>query len=164
MIQLEASLTGEWGDAGGWRALAGRAVRAAFAASRFADLARRDLEVSVRFTTDEEVRELNRAWCGKDKPTNVLSFPMVAPERLGRPDEHMLGDIVLAHGICAAEAAASGKTLDHHAAHLLVHGTLHLLGYDHETSEADAGLMEKVERQALAELGIADPYRLSAAT
>ena len=160
MIEVETSLGEAWGDAGGWRALAARAVQAAFAASRFAHLARSGLEISIRFTDDEEVRSLNRAWRGKDEATNVLSFPMVAAERLGRPEEPMLGDIVLAHGVCAAEASAEGKTLADHAAHLLVHCTLHLLGYDHETSEADAGLMEKVERQALADMGIADPYQL----
>jgi probable rRNA maturation factor len=107
------------------------------------------------------VRALNAAWRGKDKPTNVLSFPMVEPDRLGRPGETMLGDIVLAHGICAAEAAEKGVAIETHASHLVVHGALHLLGYDHETTDADADAMEETERRALASIGIADPYRVT---
>ena len=95
-------------------------------------------------------------WRGKDKATNVLSFPMAEPAELA--DAPMLGDIVLAHGICAAEAAEKGIAIEAHAAHLVVHGTLHLLGYDHETSDADAEAMEEAERRALASIGVADPY------
>ena len=77
--------------------------------------------------------------------------------------EILLGDLALAHGVCAREAAERGIAVRTHAAHLLVHGTLHLLGYDHETSEADAEAMEEYERRALASLGIADPYQLTEA-
>ena len=114
------------------------------------------------FTTDDEVHALNRDWRAKDKPTNVLSFPMLAREELlalaseGPPE--MLGDLALAHETCAREAADNGVPLEHHAAHLLVHGFLHLAGYDHETGAADAGAMEALEIKALAQLGIADPY------
>ena len=104
----------------------------------------RDSEVSVKFTSDEEVRALNAAWRGKDKATNVLSFPMADESELA--GAQLLGDIVLAHGICAAEAADEEVAIETHAAHLVVHGTLHLLGYDHETSDADAEEMEEVER------------------
>ena len=122
-------------------------------------------EVSVKFTSDEEVLSLNAAWRGKDKATNVLSFPMVERELLAAlvrtgEGEALLGDIVLAHGVCAAEAADKGLGVCTHAAHLVVHGTLHLLGYDHERGDEDAETMEATERRSLAALGIADPYEI----
>ena len=107
--------------------------------------------ITVLLTDDESVRALNRDFRGKDTPTNVLSFP--APQT-ARPH---LGDVALAHGVCAAEAQAQGKTLAQHLAHLTAHGVLHLLGYDHET-EAQAEDMEKLERVILASLGFPDPY------
>jgi probable rRNA maturation factor len=116
-----------------------------------------DTEVSVKFTSDAEVRALNAAWRGRDKATNVLSFPM-ADEPEGAP---MLGDIVLAQGVCAEEAREKDVPVETHAMHLVVHGTLHLLGYDHETGDDDAEEMEAIERQALASLGIADPYAVT---
>jgi probable rRNA maturation factor len=108
------------------------------------------------------VHALNREWRGKDKPTNVLSFPMLARENVlalepeGPPE--MLGDIALAAETCAREATDRGIPLDHHAAHLVIHGLLHLAGHDHETSDEDAAAMEACETKALAFLGIADPY------
>jgi probable rRNA maturation factor len=109
------------------------------------------------------VQTLNREYRQKDKPTNVLSFPMVQADLLdslseGDDGETLLGDIVLAHGVTASEAAEKGVTIEEHATHLIVHGTLHLLGYDHEQGEAEADAMEEIERAALAGLGIADPY------
>lgn len=120
------------------------------------------LSASILFTTDEEVQELNREWRGKDKPTNVLSFPMLGPTDLldltpeGPPV--LLGDIALAYETCASEAAEKDVPLEHHAAHLVIHGLLHLAGYDHETGEAQAIEMEEMETKALAIMGIADPY------
>jgi phosphate starvation-inducible protein PhoH and related proteins len=105
---------------------------------------------AVLFTTDAAVQELNLQWRGKDKPTNVLSFP--APETAGT-----LGDIALAYETCAREAAEQGKSLKDHATHLLVHGLLHLLGYDHEADD-DAAEMEGLEKDILAKLGLDDPY------
>ena len=116
-------------------------------------------EIAVRVVAENESRQLNKQWRSKDKPTNVLSFPMAEAGEL--ESAPMLGDIVLAYEICAAEAAAMNVAIETHAAHLMVHGTLHLLGYDHETSEADAELMEETERQALAAIGIADPYKVT---
>ncbi len=156
---VESDVSAEWDSRTDWEELADKAVRIAIAHSRHAGLADRDCELSVKFTSDEEVRGLNAAWRGKDKPTNVLSFPMVEEEELG--DALMVGDIVLAHGVCAAEAADRNVPVESHAAHLVVHGTLHLLGYDHETSDADAELMEETERKALAAIGIADPYLMT---
>ncbi|UIJ45873.1 rRNA maturation RNase YbeY [Sphingomonas cannabina] len=123
------------------------------------------IEIAVRLTSDEEVHTLNRQYRGKDKPTNVLSFPMVQPDLLdtvtqGSDDgEVILGDIVLAHGVCVAEAADKGISVEHHATHLIVHGVLHLLGHDHG-DDAAAEAMEEIERAALASLGIADPYAI----
>jgi probable rRNA maturation factor len=157
MIGVETDVSEEWDRRIDWPALARSAVHAAVAHSRHPGLS--DSEVSVKFTSDEEVRALNAAWRGKDKATNVLSFPMAAEAELA--SAQLLGDIVLAHGVCAAEAADKAAPVETHAAHLVVHGTLHLLGYDHETSEADAEEMEAVERRALAAIGIADPYHVS---
>ena len=110
-------------------------------------------DVVVLLTDDGAVRDLNARFRAKDRPTNVLSFP--APETA----EPHLGDIVLAYGVCADEAAAQGKSLADHLSHLVVHGVLHLLGYDHmEDDEAEE--MEGEERTILAGLGIADPYAL----
>jgi len=161
MILVEADVSEEWDSRTDWTALADRSVRAAVAHSRHARLIDREVEVSVKLTSDADVRALNAAWRGKDKPTNVLSFPMVEEEQIGSPAEPMLGDIVLAHGVCALEAAEKQVPVETHAAHLVVHGTLHLLGYDHETTEADAEEMEEAERQALASIGIADPYQVT---
>lgn len=157
MIGVETDVSSEWDSRIDWPALARGAVHAAVRHGRHPSLS--DSEISVKFTSDAEVRELNRTWRGKDKTTNVLSFPMAAEDELAAAP--MLGDIVLAHGICAAEAAEQGVAIETHAAHLVVHGALHLLGYDHETSDEDAEEMEKVERQALASIGIADPYRVT---
>ena len=155
MIGVETDVSVDWDSSTDWEALARRAVHAAVAHSRHAGLSA-DSEISVKFTDDAEVRALNADWRGKDKPTNVLSFPMAAEDELA--DAQLLGDIVLARGVCAAEAAEKQISFEHHAAHLVVHGTLHLLGYDHETSDAEAEEMERVERAALAAIGIADPY------
>jgi len=157
VIGVETDVSREWDSGTDWPALARSAVHAALAHSRHAGLA--DSEVSVKFTSDEEVRALNAAWRGKDQPTNVLSFPMADEGEIA--SAQLLGDVVLAHGICAREAADKHAAIETHAAHLVVHGTLHLLGYDHEKGDADAEEMENVERRALASIGIADPYQVS---
>jgi probable rRNA maturation factor len=165
MIAVESDASGDWDSRGGWPGLAAGAVRAAVAASRQSALLESGLmvEISVKFTDDDEVRALNAAWRGRDRPTNVLSFPMVEADLLDKLaaaecGEALLGDIVLAHGICAREADEKGIGTRDHAAHLVVHGALHLLGYDHETDERAAEEMERVERAALASIGVADPY------
>lgn len=156
-------------DAEGWRAqdwdaLSQRAVVASIAASPHAHLASTpaSIEISVRLTSDAEVQMLNRQYRGKDKPTNVLSFPMVQPDliaSLANTDdgEVLLGDIVLALETCEREAKERGVALEDHAAHLIVHGTLHLLGHDH-MNDAEAEAMEAIERAAMAALGLHDPY------
>jgi probable rRNA maturation factor len=107
--------------------------------------------VAILLTDDATVAELNLRFRGKTGATNVLSFP--APAFAG----DALGDIALAHGVCAAEAAAQGKALADHLRHLVVHGVLHLLGHDHQ-AEGEAEEMERLERRLLAKLGIGDPY------
>jgi probable rRNA maturation factor len=127
-------------------------VRRAIATA--APAAARTAELSVTLTSDRAMRALNRRWRGRDKPTNVLSFPAAAAKR-GAP--RLIGDVVIAYETTAAEARAQGKPFDHHLAHLAVHGFLHLLGYDHE-SDDEADAMERRERRILATLGIPDPY------
>lgn len=111
-------------------------------------------EVTVVLTDDAEQQELNRQWRGLDKSTNVLSFPQLEPFT---PVVGLVGDITLARETVEAEAAEMGITLEAHFTHLVVHGFLHLLGYDH-IEEADALKMESLETKILATLGIADPY------
>ncbi len=152
-----------WPGGSDWSALAERAVAAAVLVSRRPELAASDtvFEVAVRYTSDAEVHALNRAYRNKDQPTNVLSFPMFALDEIAElPDampEVLLGDIVLAEGVCAREAGGKGITIAAHATHLVVHGMFHLLGYDHMTDE-DADAMEALERAALKSLGLGDPY------
>jgi probable rRNA maturation factor len=155
VIELDIAVEG-----GGWASLpeveelARRAVEAALGAA--SDAARGPVEISLLLADDAAVQALNREWRGQDKPTNVLSFP--APEQPGAPGPRHLGDVVLAYETLVREAQSEGKSLRNHAAHLIVHGTLHLLGYDHEL-EGQAEIMEALEAKALARLGIADPYR-----
>ncbi len=111
-------------------------------------------EVAVLLTDDDTLRDLNSRFRGKDAATNVLSFP--APQN---PQAH-LGDIALAYGVCAREAAEQGKTLGAHLQHLVAHGVLHLVGFDHET-DAEAEAMEARERTILAGLGVSDPYAVT---
>ena len=108
-------------------------------------------KLTILLTGDARLRRLNRDFRGKNKPTNVLSFPA----RLPKGD--YLGDIALAYGVTAKEARAAGKHFSDHAQHLTVHGVLHLLGFDHETKRA-ARVMEPLETGILGELGIVDPY------
>lgn len=117
---------------------------------------RDEAEVVVRMVGPEEARALNRDYRGRDYATNVLSFPFEAPPGFDPMPE--LGDLVICADVVASEAAEQGKPVEHHWAHLVIHGTLHLLGYDH-IEEAEADVMEGVEREILATLGIPDPYR-----
>lgn len=157
-MKLDLDIEG-WPE-GDWEALAERV--ATVAAEAAPELGNPRLSASLLFTTDAQVHALNREWRDRDKPTNVLSFPMLTRETLlalqpeGPPE--LLGDIALAHETCKLEAGAREITLADHAAHLIVHGLLHLAGHVHETSDHDASAMEALETKALALLGIADPY------
>lgn len=153
----------DWPE-GDWDGLAERAAAAIGKVTP--ELANTRLEVSIMFTSDEQVHALNKQWREKDKPTNVLSFPMLEREELlaleadGPSDmpPAPLGDIALAFETCEREAEQKARPLADHAAHLIIHGLLHLAGYDHELSSADAEEMEQLEIKALALMGIADPY------
>jgi probable rRNA maturation factor len=149
-VMVEA---GSWAGESQLRQLVERAVAAAVAVAhpRFASAA----ELSLVFSDDAHVRVLNRQFRGKDSPTNVLSFPG-APARPGVFGP-LLGDVVVAQETVAREAADQGLAFDDHLTHLVVHGFLHLLGYDHE-GESEAIVMEGMETRILASLGIADPY------
>jgi probable rRNA maturation factor len=114
-----------------------------------------DCELSLVFTDDAHVRRLNRDFRKKDSPTNVLSFP--APAGAGGRLGPILGDVVLAHETVFREADGEGLTIEAHLAHLILHGFLHILGYDH-ADEAEATAMERLETAILGGLGIADPY------
>lgn len=162
-LDIAIDADAEWDSSRDWASLARSAATAAIAESAFPDLGQgtRDVELSIRLTSDEEVHALNAEWRGKNNPTNVLSFPMAEDVELelaaGPGPELMLGDIILARGVCAAEAEQKGVPIDQHAVHLMVHGTLHLLGYDHMDDDSAAD-MESREVRALARLGISDPY------
>nr|WP_211244989.1 rRNA maturation RNase YbeY [Thalassotalea mangrovi] len=114
----------------------------------------KDAELTVRIATDEESRQLNREYRGKDKPTNVLSFPFEVPEGV---DINLLGDLVVCAEVVRQEALTQNKALMDHWAHMIIHGCLHLLGYDH-IREDDAEEMEALEVKLLASLNIANPY------
>jgi len=160
MLALDIDIDAPWPPETDWAELAERALEALVELAPELDNGR--LSASVLFSSDDEVQVLNREWRGKDKATNVLSFPMIARGDLlalakdGAPE--MLGDIALAFETCAREAADKGVTVEDHAAHLIVHGLLHLAGHDHEISDADAEAMEALETKALARMAIADPY------
>ena len=164
MLQIELTTSEEWPVTEDWRELAKKSVQAALLVSPYGELLNRNftLEISIRLSDNDELQTLNASYRGKDKPTNVLSFPQVQPDLLqsltnSDDGEVLLGDIILAHGVCATEAADKKISIRNHVAHLLVHGTLHLVGYEHDI-EHDAIIMEDLEISALAKLGIADPY------
>ncbi|MFC3173831.1 rRNA maturation RNase YbeY [Novosphingobium bradum] len=160
-MSLEIEIEDPWPTATDWADLAEAAAQAAAAVAP--ELGNPRLSASVLLTSDAEVHVLNREWRAKDKPTNVLSFPMIGREQLldlprdGAPE--MLGDLALAWETCAREAADKGIAVEAHAAHLIVHGLLHLAGHNHELGEAEAEAMEALETKALAKMGLPDPYQ-----
>ena len=163
-MELDVAIEAGWPTPSDWAVLAKAAAQALVGVAT--ELANPRLAASLLFTSDTEVHALNRQWRGKDQPTNVLSFPMLDRTELlalgwvgdeNAPPE-LLGDIALALETCTREAADKGISLEHHTAHLIIHGLLHLAGYDHESSPADARAMETLEINALAQMGIADPY------
>ncbi len=159
-MDVDCDVGDGWPSTSNWAASARIAVTSLLNVAPELDNPR--LSVSVLFSDDTEVHELNKQWRGKDQPTNVLSFPMLARADLialppdGPPE--LLGDLALAYETCAREAVGKGLLLHEHVSHLLIHGLLHLAGYDHDTSPEDALAMEALEIKALALLGIADPY------
>jgi probable rRNA maturation factor len=158
-MDLDIAVEEPW-PAAAWEEVAERAAQAVTQVAP--ELGNLRLGTSMLFTSDAEIRTLNREWRERDQPTNVLSFPMLEREDLlalapaGPPE--LLGDVALAYETCAREAADKAVPLQDHAAHLIVHGLLHLAGYDHETSAEEADVMEALETKALAIMAIADPY------
>jgi probable rRNA maturation factor len=164
MLRIDLDCEPVWGDHEFWQKLSDNAVTAAIANSPFAQLALSSAPVSlsIRLADNDEVQILNRDYRGKDKPTNVLSFPMLSVDEIAdiaeaTGPEIMLGDIILAHETCALEAKEKAITVAQHTSHLIIHGTLHLLGFDH-IEEDQANEMEIREVKALASLGLGNPY------
>jgi probable rRNA maturation factor len=192
MIDVDLTIGLDWGSSDFGQNEAEKAVDAAIKFAGLPGLANypSPVEVSIKLSDNDEVQALNREWRDKDKPTNVLSFPMLDDDELdqlchpepvsgsiappkptdeaakwtlehvqhdGLDRELLLGDIILAYGVCATEAAEKGIPIAHHATHLVIHGMLHLLGHDHiEDDEAEA--MEALEVKALASMGLHNPY------
>ena len=159
-MNLDIAIQAPWPAENDWDALAARAGNAA--AQVAPELGQARLSISIVLTDDAALQTLNYEWRGKDKATNVLSFPMLARgELLTLADDGppvLLGDIAVALETCAREASEKSFSLQDHTTHLLVHGLLHLAGYDHESGTQDADAMEQLEIKALAILGIEDPY------
>jgi probable rRNA maturation factor len=191
MIDVELDMGVVWGNSDFGQSEVEKAVDAAVRFAGLAGLAeyQSPVEVSIKLTDNAEVQALNREWRDKDKPTNVLSFPMLeedALEQLRHPElvsgsyflsdaekiktlkqvqgddqemEMLLGDIILAYETCAAEAKEKNIPVAHHATHLVIHGMLHLLGHDH-IEDDEAELMEALEVKALASIGLNNPYNV----
>ena len=167
MIDVELDMGVVWGNSNFGQSEVEKAVDAAVRFAAIAELADPvvPVSVSIKLSDNAEVHALNREWRDKDKPTNVLSFPMLDDEELdallnGAYDapEIMLGDIILAYETCATEAAEKDIPIAHHATHLVIHGMLHLLGHDH-IEDDEAELMEALEVKALASMGLHNPYK-----
>jgi probable rRNA maturation factor len=150
---------GDWPDAGSLDALVSRTAAVIAAAVGLSRLFALPASACVAFSSNADVRALNAQYRGQDKPTNVLSFPAPPPPPGHRPEGEplFLGDVVLAAETVAAEARDQGIPIAHHIQHLVVHGVLHLLGYDHE-DDSEAETMEALETRLLADLGVPDPY------
>jgi probable rRNA maturation factor len=141
----------------GWAALANLEIMAEQAAAAALPKGEQGKIITLLFSDDETMQDLNKEWRGLDKPTNVLSFPAPKDQPVPPGEPPLLGDIVFGYGTCAGEAIEAGKTLADHTCHLIVHGVLHLLGYDHE-NDKDAEVMEAAEIKILSTLGIENPY------
>ncbi|MEL6237201.1 MAG: rRNA maturation RNase YbeY [Pseudomonadota bacterium] len=159
-MELDIAFDKAWPESAALVSLANASVEAALTVAP--ELANARLEASVLFTDDAAIHQLNRQWRERDRPTNVLSFPMLSRADLGALDPQgppiLLGDIALALETVSREAREKDVPLKAHVAHLVIHGLLHLAGYDHVQSEEAAEAMEALETRALAKLGIADPY------
>lgn len=162
-LSLEMEVSDHSLGAGDWQAVISSAVEAALVAGLSGPMP--PAELYIELVSNEQSQELNRDYRGKDKPTNVLSFPGVEPDDL--PDAFkfsaqggppvILGDLIIADAVVTAEAAEQRKRVENHLTHLVVHGVLHLLGYDH-INDSDAEEMETLETEILASMGISDPY------
>lgn len=164
MSLIELSVGSQWNTEVDWQCICEDSANAALNVSPYLSLLNKGfaVEISVKLSDDTEVQQLNKNYRGKDKTTNVLSFPLIDKTSLASTSklnegELLLGDIVLAKSVCKNEAVEKQISLENHVSHLIVHGSLHLLGYDHQ-DEAEALHMEALEVKALQSLGIANPY------
>ena len=166
MLDIDVSAGSDWAAPArsDWQTVASEAVQTAIRLSPYGEYIGHPatFAISVKLSDDTEVQALNRDYRQKDAPTNVLSFPMVQPDLLSAmtnsdDGEVLLGDIILAFETCAREAREKDISLTDHALHLVVHGTLHLLGFDHGNDD-EASAMEHIEIKALASMGLANPY------
>lgn len=163
MLQIELDRGRDWPSGEDWQSRGEQASAAALSVTPYAPLAEQPtmIEISIKLSDNDEVRQLNADYRDKDRPTNVLSFPQIDRALLTNLADHggelLLGDVILAYQTCRSEADDKNILLADHVSHLIVHGILHLLGYDHE-QEDDATLMESLEVSALARLGIPNPY------
>ena len=166
VIDVELDIGLPWGSSNFGQSEVEKAVDAAVRFAAILELADPvvPMSVSVKLSDDAEVHALNREWREKDKPTNVLSFPMLDDDEIDalldgtyNAPEIMLGDIILAYETCAAEAEEKHISVADHATHLVIHGMLHLLGHDHVDDE-EAEAMEALEVKALASMGLHNPY------
>lgn len=164
MLLTELALGPHWTDKEKWQKIAEESTTTAISVSPYSAFLTKEAhtEISVRLSDNDEVQQLNHSYRGKNKPTNVLSFPLLQRTLLesfsqSNDGEMLLGDIILAKSVCEIEAKDKQISLEAHVSHLFVHGTLHLLGYDHQ-EEAEALHMEGLEVKALQKLGIANPY------
>lgn len=166
MVDVELDIGVQWGNSGFGQSEVEKAVDAAVRFAAIPELADPavPVSVSVKLSDNAEVHALNREWRDKDKPTNVLSFPMLDDEEIDallagtyQAPEIMLGDIILAFETCASEADEKNISVTDHATHLVIHGMLHLLGHDHVEDE-EAESMEALEVKALASMGLHNPY------
>jgi probable rRNA maturation factor len=163
MIETDISIEPLWPRAD-WQAICDKAVSAALNVAPYKALVETQatVSISIAFADNVQVHKLNQDYRHKDKPTNILSFPMIQADMLDivadtNDGEILLGDMILAHETCAAEAAEKGIPLPRHVTHLIIHGTLHLLGFDH-IDDIEAQHMEALEVKALASLGLPNPY------
>ncbi len=167
MLEFDISVDPIWPESSQYSKWAERCVGAVTSVPQCAGLATTEfmVNISIRFAGNAEVQVLNRDYRAKDQPTNVLSFPMLSPDEIDAllsgkmlaPPEIMLGDIILAYETCVAEAAEKAVSTEQHAHHLIIHGVLHLLGYDH-IDAVEADVMEALEVKALASIGMDNPY------
>ena len=164
MIEIDLDITPQWINDNDWLSLSEQSIDEAIKLSdyNFLNAIDNEVSISVSLSDNETVHALNKQYRDKDKPTNILSFPMIEPAELDGLADHpipeiLLGDMILSYEICTAEAKAKHISLAHHYQHLIVHGILHLLGYNH-IKDDEADIMQSVEILALKNMGIENPY------
>lgn len=164
MIEIDLIKGQDWIDEDYWHDLSMAAALSALKHSDYKFILRLDhiVSISISLSDNDEVCALNKQYRGKDKPTNILSFPMLKRDELAniadsQIPEIMLGDLILAYSICDREAQSKNIELSDHFQHLIIHGILHLLGYDH-IEDKDADMMQSIEIGALNDMGIGNPY------